>query len=61
MDPSQYKDYVLILLFVKYVSDKYANVPNALLTIPEGCKKACKTFQSPGEKSVEKFPPQVVQ
>ncbi len=24
MDASQYKDYVLILLFVKYVSDKYA-------------------------------------
>jgi hypothetical protein len=25
-----------------------------------GCKTACKTFQGPGEKSVEKFPPQVV-
>jgi type I restriction enzyme R subunit len=25
------------------------------------CKTACKTFQGPGEKSVEKFPPQVVQ
>ena len=25
MEPSQYKDYVLVLLFVKYVSDKYAN------------------------------------
>ena len=24
MDASQYKDYVLMLLFVKYVSDKYA-------------------------------------
>jgi type I restriction enzyme M protein len=24
MDASQYKDYVLVLLFVKYVSDKYA-------------------------------------
>jgi len=24
------------------------------------CKTACKTFQGPGEKSVEKFPPQVV-
>lgn len=30
MEPSQYKDYVLILLFVKYVSDKYANDPDAL-------------------------------
>ena len=25
MDASQYKDYVLVLLFVKYVSDKYAD------------------------------------
>lgn len=24
MDASQYKDYVLVLLFVRYVSDKYA-------------------------------------
>ena len=24
MDASQYKDYVLVLLFVKYISDKYA-------------------------------------
>lgn len=27
MDASQYKDYVLTLLFVKYVSDKYAGKP----------------------------------
>ena len=25
MDASQYKDYVLVLLFIKYISDKYAN------------------------------------
>ena len=36
MEPSQYKDYVLVLLFVKYVSDKYANDPNALIKIPKG-------------------------
>lgn len=36
MDASQYKDYVLVLLFVKYVSDKYAGVPYAPITIPEG-------------------------
>lgn len=24
MDASQYKDYILVLLFVKYVSDRYA-------------------------------------
>lgn len=31
MDASQYKDYVLTLLFMKYVSDKYAGKPNALI------------------------------
>lgn len=36
MDASQYKDYVLVLLFIKYVSDKYAKVPFAPITIPEG-------------------------
>lgn len=36
MEPSQYKDYVLVLLFVKYVSDKYANDKDALIFIPEG-------------------------
>ena len=36
MDASQYKDYVLVLLFVKYVSDKYVNDPHALIEIPGG-------------------------
>ena len=36
MDASQYKDYVLVLLFVKYVSDKYAGDPNALIDVPSG-------------------------
>src|SRR5713101_2535028 len=36
MDASQYKDYVLVLLFVKYVSDKYAGQPSALIEVPEG-------------------------
>ena len=36
MDASQYKDYVLVLLFVKYVSDKYAGQPNALIEVPKG-------------------------
>ena len=36
MDASQYKDYVLVLLFVRYVSDKYAGKPNSLVEIPEG-------------------------
>lgn len=36
MDASQYKDYVLVMLFIKYVSDKYAGVPYAPITIPPG-------------------------
>src|SRR5271165_1434030 len=36
MDASQYKDYVLVLLFVKYVSDKYAGKKDALLDVPVG-------------------------
>ncbi len=36
MDASQYKDYVLVMLFVKYISDKYAGVPFAPIVIPEG-------------------------
>jgi len=36
MDASQYKDYVLVMLFIKYVSDKYADVPYAPITIPKG-------------------------
>jgi len=36
MDASQYKDYVLVMLFIKYVSDKYAGQPYAPITIPKG-------------------------
>jgi len=36
MDASQYKDYVLVLLFVKYVSDKYAGQSRPLIEIPVG-------------------------
>jgi type I restriction enzyme M protein len=36
MDASQYKDYVLSLLFIKYISDKYSGVPYAPITIPKG-------------------------
>lgn len=35
MDASQYKDYILALLFVKYVSDKAKNDPYALYVVPE--------------------------
>lgn len=40
MDASQYKDYVLVMLFVKYISDRYANVAFAPIRIPAGA-----TFQ----------------
>ncbi|MGO1347360.1 MAG: N-6 DNA methylase [Brevibacterium aurantiacum] len=36
MDASQYKDYVLTLLFVKYVSDKAKADPYADVEVPEG-------------------------
>jgi type I restriction enzyme M protein len=36
MDASQYKDYVLVLLFVKYVSDKAASQKGFLLNVPKG-------------------------
>ena len=36
MDASQYKDYILTLLFMKYVSDKYAAQPDALIEVPDG-------------------------
>ena len=35
MDASQYKDYVLTLLFMKYVSDKHADKPDALIEVPQ--------------------------
>jgi type I restriction enzyme M protein len=36
MDASLYKDYILTLLFVKYVSDR-ASQANALIEVPKGC------------------------
>ena len=36
MDASEYKDYVLIMLFIKYISDKYAGIPYAPITVPPG-------------------------
>jgi type I restriction enzyme M protein len=40
MDASQYKDYVLTLLFVKYVSDKYAGKRDATIVVPAGASFA---------------------
>ena len=36
MDASQYKDYVLTLLFMKYVTDKFAGVEDATIEVPAG-------------------------
>ncbi len=38
MDASQYKDYVLFMLFIKYISDKYANSEDFMppVSIPKG-------------------------
>ena len=36
MDASQYKDYVLVMLFIKYISDKYVNLPFAPIVVPKG-------------------------
>ena len=36
MDASQYKDYVLSILFIKYVSDKFAGQPYGEIKVPAG-------------------------
>ncbi len=37
MDASQYKDYVLVMLFLKYISDKSKNDKYFSVEIPKGC------------------------
>lgn len=37
MDASQYKNYVLAMLFIKYISDKVKSKIDSLIDIPEGC------------------------
>lgn len=36
MDASLYKDYVLVLLFIKYISDKYADAKYPPINVPKG-------------------------
>jgi type I restriction enzyme M protein len=54
MEPSEYKDYVLFMLFIKYVSDKYAGDEDAPLAIPPGASfedmKALKGTPDIGDK-----------
>ncbi len=51
MDASQYKDYVLTLLFMKYVSDKYAGKPDALIEVPE-CGSFADMAALKGDKEI---------
>jgi len=44
MDASQYKDYILTLLFVKYVSDKYKDDPYGAIAIPDYANGALATY-----------------
>ena len=45
MNASQYKDYVLTFLFMKYVSDKYAGQPKAKALI-EGNRSVVPVFRT---------------
>ncbi len=37
MDASEYKNYVLNLLFLKYISDKARNNTDSAIEVPQGC------------------------
>lgn len=54
MDATQYKDYILTLLFVKYVSDKAKSDPHSLIDVPAGGSfenmLACKGDKEIGDK-----------
>lgn len=53
MDASRYKDYVVVLLFDKYISDKYAGRPYAPITIPHGASlraTACARCEERSER-----------
>jgi len=51
MDASQYKDYVLTLLFMKYVSDKYSGKPGALIEVPK-CGSFADMVNLKGDKEI---------
>ncbi|MCB9987711.1 MAG: type I restriction-modification system subunit M [Rhodospirillales bacterium] len=51
MDASQYKNYILTLLFVKYVSDKYAGRKLGAIVVPEGGSFADMVAQK-GKKDI---------
>ena len=41
MDASQYKDYVLFMLFIKYITDKYGNSSDFASPVTRGVLTAC--------------------
>ena len=51
MDASQYKDYILTLLFMKYVSDKADNNSYTDIIVPEGGSFA-NMIESIGDKEI---------
>ena len=50
--PRKYKDYVLVPLFVKYVSDKYAGQPDALIEVSEKGRKLEDMVTAKGDKEI---------
>lgn len=63
MDASQYKDYVLFMLFIKYTSDKYANSDDFAppVTIPAGASFA-DMIQLKGKPDIgDKINKQIIQ
>lgn len=52
------KEYVLVLLFIKYVSDKYAGVPYAPITISPGNSGASMTSFTTSASSTLRSQPQ---
>ena len=48
MDASQYKDYVLFMLFIKYVSDKYGSSNDFAppVTIPRGLPRPTRSART---------------
>lgn len=63
MDASQYKDYVLFMLFIKYISDKYANSDDFAppVVIPQGASFA-DMIQLKGKSDIgDKINTQIIQ
>ncbi len=45
VEPARYKDYVLVLLFFKYVSDRYKGQPFAEFTVSKGASLKTSLLQ----------------